>query len=81
MIHLRSAWCRWIGNAAECLAPFHHGRVVVRMRDCDALDPAHGVDHLDRGAFDQRDAVPQNIAVRCAQELSALADAEGREMW
>ena len=66
-------------HAAERPAPLDHGRVVVRMRDRDALDAAHGLDQLDGGAIDQRDAVPQDIAVRGAQKLRALADAERRQ--
>src|SRR5260370_21497006 len=33
---------------------------------------------LFRSAVDERDAVPQNVALRRAQELRALTDAEGR---
>src|ERR1700730_7328140 len=65
----------WSYSSAE----FYHGRIVVRMRDRDRLDPAHGVDHFDRRAIDERDAVPQDVALRRAQEHRALADAEVRE--
>src|SRR6266404_3928981 len=46
------------------------------MRNRDGMQPAKPVDQGDRGVIDQRDAIPQNIALGCAKEQSALADRE-----
>src|SRR5262245_46618466 len=66
-------------HATERITPFHHGRVVVRMRDRDRLDPTHGVDHFDRGAIDECDAIPQDVSAWRAHKHRALADAEVRK--
>src|SRR6266851_9092318 len=46
------------------------------MRNRDGVQPAKPVDQGDRGVIDQRDAIPQDIPLRCAKEQSALADRE-----
>jgi hypothetical protein len=46
------------------------------MRNRDGLQPAKPVDQSDRGVIYQRDAIPQDIPLRCAKEQSALADRE-----
>ena len=43
-----------------------------------ACNPPSPVDQRDRGVIDQRDAIPQDIPLRCAKEQCALAD---RELW
>src|SRR5579862_8369491 len=48
------------------------------MRYRDGVQSAKPVDQGDRGVIDQRDAVPQDIPLRCANEQSALADREPR---
>jgi class 3 adenylate cyclase len=40
------------------------------------VQPARPVDQGDRGFIDQRDAIPQDIPLRCAKEQCALADRE-----
>src|SRR5215217_3863478 len=44
------------------------------MRNRDGEQPAKPVDQSNRGVIDQRDAIPQDIPLRCAKEQSALAD-------
>src|SRR3977135_1862789 len=46
------------------------------MRNRDGVQSAKPVDQGDRGVIDQRDAIPQDIPLRCAKEQSALADRE-----
>ena len=46
------------------------------MRNRDGVQPAKPVDQGDCGVIDQRDAIPQDIPLRCAKEQSALADRE-----
>src|SRR5258705_13516680 len=48
------------------------------MRNGDGVHPAKPVDQGDRGVIDQRDAIPQDIPLRCAKEQCALADGELR---
>jgi hypothetical protein len=46
------------------------------MRNRNGVQSAKPVDQGDRGVIDQRDAIPQDIPLRCAKEQSALADRE-----
>jgi hypothetical protein len=48
----------------------------MRMRDRDTFDSAHGVDHFDRRAVNERYTVPHDIAVRGTHKHGALTDAE-----
>ena len=48
------------------------------MRNRDGVQPAKPLDQGDRGVVDQRDAIPQDVALRRAQEQCALADGELR---
>ncbi len=64
------------GNAAERTAPFHHGGVIMRVRDCDSGEPAERLDDRDRRGIDEGDAVPQYVAGGRAHEQRALADGE-----
>ena len=48
------------------------------MRNRDGVQSAKPVDQGDRGVIDQRDAIPQDVAFRRAQEQCALADGELR---
>ena len=48
------------------------------MRNRNGVQSAKPVDQGDRGVIDQRDAIPQDIPLRCAKEQSALADRELR---
>ena len=65
-------------RALEAVRPFDHRRVVVRVRDRDRGEPAAAVD-LRRGrVVEQRDAVPQHVALAVRDEQRALADREAR---
>src|SRR5882672_521993 len=48
------------------------------MRNRDGVQPAKPLDQGDRGVVDQRDAIPQDVPLRRAQEQCALADGELR---
>jgi hypothetical protein len=48
------------------------------MRNRDPGDPAHGAHDLDRCVVDEADAVPQDVAVRRADQQGALGNGEGR---
>jgi len=65
-------------HAAERVAPLDHRGIVVRVRDRDAGDAAKGAHDLDGGVVDEADAVPQDVAVRRADQQGALGDRERR---
>ena len=65
-------------GAAEGPAPFHHRRVIVRVRDRDLGNPAQFLHPRDRRVVDQPDAIPQNVPPRRLDQERALADAELR---
>ena len=65
-------------NAAERLAPLHHARVVVRVRDGDRSQPSGIRNRFDRFVVEQRDAVPEQIASGCPHQKRALPDRELR---
>src|SRR4029079_10390781 len=50
----------------------------VRMGDGDGGNAAETLHDLDRGGIDERDAVPQDVATRRAQQQRALPDGELR---
>src|SRR5260370_2392116 len=50
----------------------------MRVGDRDAGKPAEPLHDLDGGGIDERDAVPQNIALGRAQDERALADGKFR---
>src|SRR5438046_5245212 len=62
------------GDIPKRTTPVDQRRVEMRMRNRDSVQPAKPVDQGDRGVIDQRDAIPQDIPLRCAKEQSALAD-------
>jgi hypothetical protein len=64
------------GHAAEGMAPFHHGGVVVRVGDGDTGEAAEPLHDLDGGGIYERDAVPQDVARGSAHKQRALADGE-----
>ena len=63
-------------RAAERMRPFHHAAVVMRVRNGDGGDPAERIHQIDGRVVDQRDAIPQHIAMRRAHQQGALADGE-----
>src|SRR6201999_1044089 len=65
-------------RAIEGVRPLNHRRVKMRMRDADRLEAAEGLDRRDRRSIQERDAVPQDVAVRRAHQDRALAKGEGR---
>ena len=66
------------GHVAERAAPLDQRGVEVRMRDGDGAQAAETLDEGDGGLVDERDAIPQDVAVRRANEQRALADGETR---
>src|SRR6516225_1895076 len=66
------------GHAAEGAAPLHHARIEVRMRDGDSFEPAKTIDQCDGRGIQHRDAVPQHVAGRRADEERTLADGKLR---
>src|SRR5260370_41371400 len=63
-------------NSAECLAPFDHRRVVMRMRDRYGGNAAQGLNEGDRIGVDQADTVPQDITRASLNQKRALTDPE-----
>lgn len=55
-------------NVAKCSTPFHHVGVIVRVGNGDGRDSAQSVDRFDQGFIQKRNAVPQNVAMRCSQK-------------
>ena len=66
-------------RAAEFPAPFHHGRVVVRVGQRDARQPAQRPDQRDRRRIQQGDAVPEDIARRRPHQQRPLVDPDRRD--
>src|SRR4051794_20698930 len=62
------------GDIPKRTTPVDQRRVEMRMRNRDSVQPAKPVNQGDRCVIDQRDAIPQDIPLRCAKEQSALAD-------
>lgn len=62
----------------ESLGELDVGAVEVRVGHTDRVDTAQGGDSPLRVVVEQRDAVPQHIAVRCTDEKRALADRDRR---
>ena len=62
----------------ECLCPLVHRRVEMRVRDRHRLHAAERLDERNRRLVQHRDAIPQHVAVRRAQQHRALADGEAR---
>src|SRR4029453_14671297 len=65
-------------DAAERAAPFHHCCIEVRVRYTDNLQATERIDQRDRRRVQHRNAVPQNISIRCTNNQRALADGKGR---
>src|SRR5215831_6821955 len=66
------------GYVAEGAAPLDQRRIKVGMRDSDRPQAAEAVNEGDCGSVDERDAVPQYVAVRRAHEQRALTDGKRR---
>ena len=79
MIHCLSAGMQMDRHVAEGAAPFHHRGVVVRVRDRDPGEAAERLDDRDRRRVEERDAIPQHVALRGAHQQRALADPEWRD--
>jgi hypothetical protein len=62
-------------DTAEQAAPFDHAGVVMRVRDGDRVQSAEPRDSLNRCIVDQTHTIPENAAVLCLKQQSALADA------
>ena len=63
---------------AERPAPFHHRRVIMRVRDRDLGDPAQLLHLLNRRVVQEPDAVPQDVAALRLDQERPLADPELR---
>ena len=61
-------------NASESPAPFHHARVVVRMRDGNRCESTKTLDLFHGAVVDEADAIPEHSAVFRLQEQRPLAD-------
>ena len=55
-------------DAAERAAPLDHAGVVVRVRDRDRAHLAAGAHGLEAGVVDERDHVPDHVALRRLRE-------------
>ena len=64
------------GYTPKRTAPVDQRRVKVGMRNRDGVQAPKSLDQSDGGVVDQRDAIPQDVAFRRAQEQCALADRE-----
>ena len=62
----------------EGVAPFHHRRVVVWVRDRDRLDPAKLLHRPYRFVVEQRNTVPQHVAGGRLHQQRALGDRKAR---
>jgi hypothetical protein len=67
------------GHIAECAAPLDERSVEMRMRDGNGTQAAETFDEGDGGLVDERNAIPQYVAVRRANEQRALADGKTRQ--
>ena len=65
-----------VHRAAKGARPILHAGVVMRMRDRDRLQAAQGANQHFGRIVQQRNAVPENVAPRGAQQQRALADTE-----
>src|SRR5271166_1708593 len=65
-------------DVAERFAPLRHRGVEMRMRYRDGGNSTARVDAVDDVGIDERDTVPQDIAVRRCHQQRALTDREMR---
>src|SRR4051812_37131955 len=65
-------------DVAEGRAPFQHGAVIMRVRNRDAAKRAQSGNQFHRRVIDQRDAIPEKISLRRAQQKRSLPDREFR---
>src|SRR5262249_5148754 len=64
------------GHVAEGAAPLDQRRIKVGMRDSDRPQAAEAINEGDGGGVDERDTVPQYVAVGRAHEQRTLTDGE-----
>src|SRR5947209_10774175 len=64
------------GCVAERAAPFHHRRVVMRVRDGNGSNPAQFANTPDALVVNESEAVPQQIAFRSLNQEGTLAYGE-----
>ncbi len=67
-----------IDRDVEGMRPFDHRSVIMRMRDRDADQPAQCLDDGDSGVVEERNAVPQHVALVGRKQQRPLPDGEHR---
>jgi len=65
-------------HVPERLTPIDKRRVEVRMRNRDGAQSAKPIDDSNGGVINQRDAIPQDVTFRRAQQQRTLADGKLR---
>src|SRR5450755_1003204 len=65
-------------DISKSAAPFHHARVIVRVRDRYRGGPAQAFDAVDGCVVQQADAIPQNISRRVLNQRRALSNSKLR---
>src|SRR5262245_31316117 len=60
----------------ECVGPFVHRGVEMRVRDRNRFQAAETFEHADRRGIQRRNAVPHYVAVLSARQERALANRE-----
>ena len=65
-----------VDRTIKGVSPLDHAAVIVGMADGDGRDSTDAVDHLDQTAINQRDAVPEDVAVRMCDQQRPLTDGE-----
>ena len=66
------------GCVVKSQAPFHHRRVIVRMRNGDRRDPTQLLDLSNRRFIEQRNTVPQDVAFGRSDKKRLFADSQIR---
>src|SRR5207237_4540753 len=62
----------------ECPTPLDHRRVVMRVGDGDGPKAAYLLNGFDGRVIEERDAVPEQVALWCGNENRSLADGKRR---
>ena len=66
------------GRIIEGVAPFHHGRIEMGMRNGDGPNPTETMDPIDCLIVEQGHAIPQEISAGRLDEQGTLSDGKGR---
>jgi len=63
-------------RVAEGPAPLNHRCVIVWVRDGNCVDTTECVDRRPGVSVEERNAVPQNVSLRCLYQKGPLANPE-----